>query len=237
MPQTFELFAGSCTLSKCLKLHGFSSVGIDHKKCKNRVGPRIVLDLSKVSSANFIKDKIDRNTVFFIPMAPPCGTASRARDKPIPLWLRKRGVPSPPPLRSEDYPTGLPDLGGQNLVRVELANACYETAANVFRHAHGSQVFAFIENPKNSYMWMVPCIAALFQLDGVYFTVFHACMRGGTRDKQTALLHNCAELCKLGARCDGSHTHQQWGVSRSLAGSWKFDTAAEAEYPCANALQ
>ena len=99
VPQTFELFAGSCKLSKCLKLHGFSAAGIDHKKCMNRVGPCIVLDLSKPSSAKFVKDKIDRGHVFFIPMAPPCGTASRARDKPIPMCLQRRGVPSPPPLR------------------------------------------------------------------------------------------------------------------------------------------
>ena len=191
VPQTFELFAGSCKLSKCLKLHGFSPVGIDHKKCKNRVGPCIVLDLSKVSSASFIKDKIDRNTVFFIPMAPPCGTASRARDKPIPLWLRKRGVPSPPPLRSEEYPAGLPDLRGQNLVRVELANACYETAASVFRHAHRRQVFAFIENPQNSYMWLVPCVAELFQLEGVYFTVSCAHARGHPRQANGVVTQLC----------------------------------------------
>lgn len=38
---------------------------------------------------------------------------------------------------------------------------------------------------------------SMFQLEGVYFTVFHACVRGGTRDKQTALLRNCEELCQL----------------------------------------
>lgn len=73
VPRTFELFAGSCKLSKCLKAHGFSALGVDHKKCKNRVGPCIVLDLSHESSACFIEKKIDEGTVYFIPMAPPCG--------------------------------------------------------------------------------------------------------------------------------------------------------------------
>lgn len=190
-----------------------------------------MLDLSKPSSASFLCSKIDAGHVLFIPMAPPCGTASRARDKPIPVWLRKRGVPSPPPLRSEEHPCGLPSLRGQNLVRVELASACYQTAANVFSHAHAKQVFAFIENPKNSYMWKVPRVAALFELEGVYFTCFHACMHSGKRDEQTALLHNCRELCQLAVRCDGRHKREQWGVSKSLSGGWKFDTSAEAEYP------
>ena len=231
VPQTFELFAGSCKLSKCLKLHGFSAVGIDHKKCKNRVGPRIVLDLSKPNSVDYLKGKIDQGGVFFIPMAPPCGTASRARDKPVPKWLQRRCVPSPPPLRSAEYPSGLPGLRGVHLERVELANACYDTASQVFIAGHERGIFVFIENPKNSYMWMVPSIAKLFNIAGVFFTCFHACMHGGSRDKQTALLHNCEELCKLGVKCDGSHTHKPWGISKSLAGGWKFDTSTEAEYP------
>ena len=196
VPQTFELFAGSCKLSKCLKLHGFSAVGIDHKKCKNRVGPCIVLDLSKVSSAKFLQSKVDRGGVVFIPMAPPCGTIPRARDKPIPTWLQKRGVPSPPLLRSEEHPSGLPSLRGQNLMRVELANARYETAAAVFRHGHANGVIVFIENPKNSCMWLAPCIASLFQLTGVFFTCFHACMHGGatgiSRPRYCATVQTCA---------------------------------------------
>ena len=82
VPQTFELFAGSCKLSKCLKLHGFSAVGIDHKKCKNRVGPCIVLDLSKSSSAKFLQSKIDSGSVVFIPMAPFCFVLECRADGP-----------------------------------------------------------------------------------------------------------------------------------------------------------
>ena len=231
VPQTFELFAGSCKLSKCLKLHGFSAVGIDRKKCKNRVGPCIVLDLSKPNSAKFVKEKIDYGHVFFIPMAPPCGTASRARDKPIPMRLQRKGVPSPPPLRSAEYPSGLPGLSGTQLTRVELANACYETAAEVFKRGYLHGVFVFIENPKNSYMWLAPCIAELFNLKGVFFSSFHVCMHGGDRDKQTSLLHNCEALRQLEVRCDGSHSHKSWSVSKSLDGGWKYDTASEAEYP------
>ena len=102
VPRTFELFAGSCKLSKCLKAHGFAAVGIDHKKCKNRVGPCIVLDLSRSNSAGFIEANVDEGDVFFIPMAPPCGTkrqtntrlapsarssiATTAEERAVPQW-------------------------------------------------------------------------------------------------------------------------------------------------------
>lgn len=33
-PYTFQLFAGSCQLSKRLKLHGFPAVGVDHKNVR-----------------------------------------------------------------------------------------------------------------------------------------------------------------------------------------------------------
>ena len=231
VPYTLELFAGSCKLSKCLKLHGFVALGIDHKKCKNRVGPCVIMDLANESSRKFLKQHVKKGTTFFIPMAPPCGTASRARDKPIPFRLRRLGVPQPKPLRSSRYPMGLPGLSGRDWQRVQQANFCYATAAEIFRMAHEQQVFVFIENPTGSYMWDVPCIAELFDLEGVYFTTFHVCMHGGDRDKRTSLLHNCPWLKQLELRCDRSHNHKKWSVSRTLDGRWQYDTASEAEYP------
>ena len=31
-PIAFEMFAGSCKLSKCVKSHGFAALGIDHNR-------------------------------------------------------------------------------------------------------------------------------------------------------------------------------------------------------------
>ena len=55
-------------------------------------------------------------------------------------------------------------------------------------------------------------------------------MHGGERDKATALLHNCVDLCQLEVLCDGQHPHKKWGVSKTITGV-KFDTSEEAEYP------
>ena len=40
----------------------------------------------------------------------PCGTASRARERPVARDKIKQGAPQPPPLRSADHPLGLPHI-------------------------------------------------------------------------------------------------------------------------------
>ena len=107
-PVALELFAGSCKLSKCLKFHGFLAYGVDHKKCKNRVGPCVVLDLTKGRGQAFVKDSLKSGQVACVPMAPPCGTSSRARERKLSRRLRALGVPEPKPLRSAQFPMGFP---------------------------------------------------------------------------------------------------------------------------------
>ena len=165
-------------------------------------------------------------------MAPPCGTSPRARDKPIPRWLQRLGVPSPPPLRSAEHPSGLPHLQGRDRARVEQANACYSVAARVFVYAHRCGAFVFIENPTNSYVWQVPCIKAVVRPSWRSTSQPFKCVcTGANRDKKTSFLHNCRDLCQLGVMCDHSHDHKAWKVSKSLDGRWQYDTASEAEYP------
>ena len=231
-PVALELFAGSCKLSKCLKFHGFLAYGVDHKKCKNRVGPCVVLDLTKGRGQAFVKDSLKSGQVACVPMAPPCGTSSRARERKWSRRLRALGVPEPKPLRSAQFPMGFPWLQGKDKLRVELAaaNQCYQFVAEIFQLCYELQIPCFIENPKGSRMWDVPCIRKLFDLPGVQFTWFHSCMHGGGRDKATAILHFTPELSSLSVCCDQQHTHKKWGVSKAF-GRFRFNTADEAEYP------
>ena len=66
-------------------------------------------------------------------VAVPCGTFSRARERPIPVSLRRQGAPNPKPLRSTEFPYGLPDLVGPNAGRVSSANAIAKLGASVLR--------------------------------------------------------------------------------------------------------
>ena len=81
---SLELCAGSAKWSLTMQSHGFEATGIDHIKCPNRVGPTVVSDLTKQSGKAFVTSTIQSGKVSVVGMTPPCGTSSRAREKPIP---------------------------------------------------------------------------------------------------------------------------------------------------------
>jgi len=60
--------------------------------------------------------------------APTCGTASRARGSKV------AGIPlhkQPQPLRSDDHPDGLPNLGDAERNRLDSANRSYKATASL----------------------------------------------------------------------------------------------------------
>ena len=93
-----------------------------------------------------------------------CGTSSRARERPVSLspW-------GPAPLRSVEYPWGLPSLRGKDAFRV-LAAFC--------RFFSDHDVKWSVENPSRSYMWELGPFIEL--LDVAAFYDFDACMHGGS---------------------------------------------------------
>ena len=56
-------------------------------------------------------------------LGPSCGTFSRAREIPVPRWKVEQGAPDPKPLRSEEYPLGLPNLVVSQRARVANVNS------------------------------------------------------------------------------------------------------------------
>ncbi|CAE7933258.1 F25B4.6, partial [Symbiodinium sp. KB8] len=125
---------------------------------------------------------------------------------------------------------------------VESANAVYRTCVRVLFAAYKVNSIVSIENPARAWTWAA--LAALvvqfgrdngcpdfvdwyFNLHDVFFSM---CMHGGQRKKDTRLKSSPQIFSSLAAPCDGSHSHEPYGQKRE-GGSWKFDTAAEAQYP------
>jgi hypothetical protein len=88
--------------------------------------------------------------------AVPCGTFSRAREKPMPMSLRLRGAPNPVPLRSTEHPGGLPNLKGLDADRVASANIIANLGADVLRWGRVHHIMTIIENPTRSILWEMP---------------------------------------------------------------------------------
>ena len=181
-PFIIEVFSGMSRLSACLKQLGFDAVAVDHKRVPGAACHVHLVDLCTAEDVELVRRWLAMPNCVGIWFAPPCGTASRAREI--------KGVPGPPPLRSEKFPNGLPQLGGQ--ARVTLANQLYDCVSDLVLEAASRALVIGVENPRQSFYWrtsMFARIAHLFQ-----FTAFQSCAYGSRRPKWTAIAYTRALL-------------------------------------------
>ena len=186
-------------------------------------------DLTSESEVRALRRLLRHPRLAYVHMAPPCGTASRARN--IKLGKDDHG---PPPLRSEVHPLGLPSVARDHpelVPRLEAANALYKFAADLAKELTDLGVCWSVENPSNSYMWWCPGFKEIAALAEVAFVHFQHCAFGGARPKWGALLHfPGGAFAPLEKICPGEgpdHRHEPWGRLRGGG----FATAAETVYP------
>ena len=226
-----EVFCGSARLCHAMTQRSVPSLAIDYHR--NASQPEcfcLHLDLSADEGWEQLDDLSSAFTLVFF-FAPPCGTASRAREIPIRDDLKASGLKTPIPLRTEQHPDGIPGLDGLNLVRLTAANDIYKRLASFVTKLVGKSRWFVIENPARSLFWQTSWIKPLFELPEVKMILYDACMFGGNRPKHQMLLTNISVLTEMCSLCDNNHEHADWSVKRKHDGSWKFDTASEAAYP------
>ncbi|CAE7428234.1 car [Symbiodinium sp. CCMP2592] len=198
---TVEVFCGTGRLSASLRSEGFDAFGVDH-----------------VASIAHLWSILKDPAVKFIHFAPPCGTASRARDIQFPG--------APPVLRNESHPEGVPDLSEIPALRVQKANMLYKLTLELSSYCLLNGKYFSCENPSRSYLWLLPQWQQFLKRSDVFQTVFHHCEFGGMRRKETLLVHNIPKFRELHRLCSGKHVHLGWGkVGRTWA------TSAETAYP------
>ena len=226
-----ELCAGSARVSATMNEIGLRAIGIDWTCNRSQPEARcVLLDLTTDSGQQEAWRFITLPGVAFIFAGPPCGTASRARDRRVPRQLRERGAPDPKPLRSTTHPEGLPTLSGLDVIKVNKANAIYVFVAEVCAYAAKHGIMFAIENPYNSYFWLLPFVTQLLDLPFVHDVTFHSCMHGGARNKHTRFRVNFPECDSLNLLCDNQREHLPWGAQHD-GKTWAFATADETVYP------
>ena len=230
-PLAVEICCGCANLSFHLQQLGFSVHPVDWKG--NRFTPKVLqedIDLTVPSGQSRLWSVLSSPRLAYVHMSPPCGTASRARERPLSAAARAKGIPEPKPLRSEDFPLGLPNLARdfpQEVTRVRKANTIYQLCADVAEYCVHRAVPFTIDNPANSLFWFVPCIGNLLSHASVGDVLYQACMHGSSRDKRSRLRSFPEPSFRpLAAQCDRSHVHKPWGLSQS-----GFATREEAEFP------
>ena len=230
-----ELCAGSAVLSSEASKQGFQTFAVDHEM--NRFLPKskiFLLDLSQETSQQLLSDMYRQMRPQWTHMGLPCGTASRAREKPVSVW----GAPQPRPLRDQNNLLGLDCLTESERHRVDCANKVYRTAEHVLFQIFLLGLWVSLENPERSWLWAILAMLVKQRNNAEYTewyfnlvdTTFDACQHGSSFAKTTRLKGTPGIFDHLAGRCSGDHEHAKWQVQK-LNSSWVFNTAAEAEYP------
>ena len=125
-----DLFCGTAGVAAAFKACGGDALGIDHIIDKRRVkGPVSKVDLTQQSGQDTILGWLRDGRVDAVMLAPPCGTASRAREIPIPHGKGLKRQPMP--LRSDKFPMGIPSLKGVARQKAKAANRLCKFARKV----------------------------------------------------------------------------------------------------------
>ena len=210
-----EIFCGKANLSKRLRAKQFQVISVDHVALKGV--PILRIDITKADQRKVLEELILLDKVLYVHFAPPCGTASAARNI----------QPGPPPLRSVSFPMGLQNLSFVQRQRVAKANFLYAWTCKVVMMLSAKGVAWSIENPASSLMWITdPFVELLEAIPDLIAFSFHTCMFGAKRKKDTALWTSIHQLREhLERKCDTQHEHLRWG--KTAAG---FATAEECAY-------
>ena len=228
-----EVFAGSGNLSESVRNLGVTVHAID-SEAKRQTGVSIhVLDLTKSSDVDIVLDIALRANVASAHFAPPCGTSSKARERPLPEGMQAVRAE---PLRSTSRPLGLEGLQGVDAKRVAAANKLYAVTLCLIVILVIRESAVSVENPRNSYFWQIvtmfanqhPWVRVIWE--SLVDNVHQACMYGSNFDKWTTIRATDGLYNDVRKECDGSHKHESWRP-RLRDQKVHFPTTNQAEYP------
>ena len=233
-----ELFSGSGKLSEAMRKRGFAIFPVDHEFNTHRTAVSTVnLNLQDTRCQTLVESMLQTARPAGVHLGLPCGTCSRARDKPLPRHLQSQ-FHDPPPLRDANNLLGFPYLTGTQALNVQAANELYQWGVKILFICYSLGLNVSIENPERSWLWGVLTQLVKEYNDSAFLewfanldkVTFHTCMHGGMRAKNTRLLATPGLYSSLAATCDNSHPHEPWRITK-IGPTLHYDTAAEAEYP------
>lgn len=156
------------------------SVGINNIVKKNVRAPTVKLGLTTADGQALTTDMLCQPNVVGVCLAPPCGTASLARE------IDKDKPNMPQPLRNSRYPDGFPWLRGKDALRVRAANKLYQFTTEICRQCQSSGVLFTVENPGKAWFWSTSCWRSLEKrLPYMTYSRLRHCMFGSERKEKT----------------------------------------------------
>ena len=221
-----ELCAGTAGVTATFRRAGLlGCVAVDKYRNRNALASIIQLDLTRTDDQKLVMDWIEHPSVIGIFWAPPCGTASAARE------INLDGEEFlPQPLRTVLEPDGISSLEGLDAVRVSQANQLYSFVGETFDKCHRLKKLAMCENPRGSLFWLTSFWTEIKCAPHLFIQDHQACAYGSSRPKWTRLAATFKEVHLINLTCPGNHKHEPWGTVRKGA-KRIFATSLEVHYP------
>ena len=133
-----------------------------------------------------------------------------------------------PPVRSRDFPEGLPGISDNMKVKVHRGNLHAAFCLRILRHCIAYNILYWLENPDGSFLWLLDTWIRSGVCEYSRAFRFDMCVFKTPWRKRTRILTN---TCLAGKRwlCSGDHSHIQLrGRSKVHGRSW---THAAQVYP------
>ena len=169
--------AGSARLSKAAKKQGFSVMPVDSSRARAHGIHIRIFDLTEPNQFKCLMDALRAHKcqIIMVFIAPPRGTSSRARERPI------KGVhDAPKQLRSKLFPDELPSLQHEDKRKTEAANLVYEAVADIVAWCSEEAIPVIVENPLRSYMWLTAAFRRVNHMIPEETIFQNACMEAET---------------------------------------------------------
>ena len=165
--------------------------------------------------------------VDFIGAAMDCSTKSRAREIPRQF---DDGRPAPQPLRSIEFPEGLPHLSEADYLRVQTDNIACKFLLDQIQLLADRGGASVRENPWRSLHWYLPQEQAMMATGMWFDKRYSSCCFMGARAKSQCLRHNIDEINAWPVLdCHHVHDPREWDPS-TIDGKRFYPSHEEAEY-------
>ena len=100
-----ELFCATANLTQALGANSYRAIGVDRKyRVRRATGQNLLLDLTGAECPRKFFDVVSHLDQFYVHLAPPCGSSSRARERRLPKRAIDAAVSVPARCRSDEFP-------------------------------------------------------------------------------------------------------------------------------------
>jgi len=203
-----ETCAGSARLTKAMRSTGMRSLAVDKSKGQSCGTEIMLLDLMVQQGLQAWLQNLqsEASRIALVFNFPTCGTASKARERPIKA-SQSFGRKQPEPLRAWDKPDQKDKLSGRDKVKTKMANQLYQLITTLVLECHKLGLWVLAENPRSNLYWSTGFAMRCITEITTFWINFHSCAPGRCRDKFAKLWSNKDRGSPLQRFCNKMQPH------------------------------